>query len=893
MNQSTPTTKTKWLTILLTMILAGSFLWQITQFAAFAQSDDPCQKNIILLIDNSQSITDGNDGADSTDIGQLRIRIARFLVNYLNMIGDTNTCIGVITFAGSATPRVPLTPVNNWRNGDFNAIASENEGGVTNFVSALEAARLMIVPSGNIDDLDVSHEHEILMLTDGNLDEFDIRHYSQGGYETAIKQQLDILSTTIQLRLVTFDDKNSETWQQFVGSDEEYYLPVQEMLPNEVYVKILQTLTNDNALDEFEPFIIPGHAIATFTMLPYRDWMRLSTLSDNPVTVTFLLNNEELEPIVTGQEYFFFQPPAGEWEMHFNTVDEALMFAKIETGSSNFQVSLHPIGVKSVESSVLVEASLTAGTYSIAPTNDFIITAVFTGSDGSTSKPYDLSPDPSDGTYKTLIPIGDLVTSTYDVFLDMSGQGEAWSDVHVTQYVSGAFTLLQLPSISSIDIEPSNPIQGKPVTVTVNVKNWRSLITQSLQLDILNTLGQTITQGIRVNGHAGVFQTEFQGTEDVGVYQVSVFIPSQNINGQLGDIAYSKYLIIEDQLPEVELTPVPDVNNTSSAKDTGRLGHTGAMRNFDVGASLGVIGYFLVVLIVATFLLISRWSAKPTASKAAELAKMNARKSNKPEIAKKKVEISKELHRNVQELLRKSFKDPTVIRLMAIGGYFYDSIWITDRSGTEDTIHTGTEDTIHIFSTLTAVTFAESWQENPQVGFDLLGTIVLSDDDNKGKGKYKRQRFLSMIENYGKIDKDVLPCIRFFNYWINEREEINASSISQLLDEALGDGDETRKLTGLQKFDHLKMGTEWVNLFQTFKNILSSCNIGEAQNCVKDMLESPPLIFSEMGHLKNALEKMRDYDGTTEAQEGLNDSIDRLSSFYQDIIRETFMKHLP
>jgi len=126
------------------LAFAGALMGLATLSVALA--DEP-NKDIVLLIDNSRSVTEGDErrDIDPADATGRRVRLASFLVHYLDYVGAQGTRVGAITFADDAQIRVPLQKVGDWRAGDFKVIVAEKEGDTTNFVSALEAASAMLL----------------------------------------------------------------------------------------------------------------------------------------------------------------------------------------------------------------------------------------------------------------------------------------------------------------------------------------------------------------------------------------------------------------------------------------------------------------------------------------------------------------------------------------------------------------------------------------------------------------------------------------------------------------------------------------------------------------------------------------------------------------------------
>ena len=107
-------------------LVAAAALGVTLALLLFAMSpvgaQSPVPHDIIFLIDNSQSVSTGEGAPDRqpTDPGRMRLRLTRFMINILGIApASANQRAGIISFAGSTSTLMPLTPVLNWSKADF------------------------------------------------------------------------------------------------------------------------------------------------------------------------------------------------------------------------------------------------------------------------------------------------------------------------------------------------------------------------------------------------------------------------------------------------------------------------------------------------------------------------------------------------------------------------------------------------------------------------------------------------------------------------------------------------------------------------------------------------------------------------------------------------------
>ena len=146
------------LIILLGMLLGCGAIACLTK-RAFAQDRVPSSQQILLLIDNSQSMFDTNDP------NLLRIEATRLFITYLGV--DTNLTtqqLGIIFFGTEAETIVPLTVLNDdlKRTDLFELIAHPSDMGWTNPQAAFDLAEEMFAGAKARDTAQVA-----ILLTDG------------------------------------------------------------------------------------------------------------------------------------------------------------------------------------------------------------------------------------------------------------------------------------------------------------------------------------------------------------------------------------------------------------------------------------------------------------------------------------------------------------------------------------------------------------------------------------------------------------------------------------------------------------------------------------------------------------------------------------------------------
>lgn len=154
------------LIIVIAFLLACSLVFGLGVYLAreaAAQSASPMRYDILLLIDNSNSMYEKNGQGSDPDF--LRIEAARLFLNYLGVdSGEAVHRLGVIFFGGEAQLVVPLTPLtNDNRRAELSQMIDHPSRMTwTNPQAALELAETTFKAAA-----DTSAQHAVVLLTDG------------------------------------------------------------------------------------------------------------------------------------------------------------------------------------------------------------------------------------------------------------------------------------------------------------------------------------------------------------------------------------------------------------------------------------------------------------------------------------------------------------------------------------------------------------------------------------------------------------------------------------------------------------------------------------------------------------------------------------------------------
>lgn len=726
------------------LAFAGALMGLATLSVALA--DEP-NKDIILLIDNSRSVTEGDErrDIDPADATGRRVQLASFLVHYLDYVGAQGTRVGAITFADDAQLRVPLQKVSDWRAGDFKAIVGEKEGDTTNFVSALSAASAML--SGDAENTGqsmTSRSGEILIFTDGNLDEFDPAFYTESRYLAEIRRVLAELPEGTRVRLIGLDQDGVLDFQAAFTGTELIPLPPAEHNMDESYIALLNGLFGNHELGDYVSVSVANKREVDESIAPYRDWVRYSILSDRPVTVTFEANEQPVQPLSEGSGFLFMRPPAGEWTLGFESEEPATVFYKKESAPLPITIEPEVHEWYPADEPVRMAATLRAGSGQvITPTHTFPVTATVTGPD-DTIDVISMVPDPSTGRYlaeKSFAdPLGRAFV-TYTVAFDAVGRA-GYSDLSA-EVDSPTFTVIQPAGLSGLEVKlPENPGEA-PLNVTIGVAHEENLLRPALAVTLIDQAsGAIIIDQIVSNLEDGAFRFALPSLGD-GEYRLEASIDPAHVRGPFGGARIEGLLQLA--------TPIVNVNFLRGAghrievPEKSGLGIEGADMNLLAGGS----GMLALVLVSLGYISLRTWNAREVVKASRALSRSGS--ATPPEV---KYSQSVLLFRKVSAMIHNVFAEKDVAGQLLKEEHFLrqlDEPRILQKKGPEEF-----DAFAMILADVVATCFSREDSHNK--GFHALQVIL-----NYSEAGYHdiRKRLLEKIAIEIRQQPDIVPLVEY------------------------------------------------------------------------------------------------------------------------------------
>jgi len=401
-----------------------------------AGAQPPVPHDVVFLIDNSWSVTD----SDRQDV---RLSLTHFLVNVLGLdLARSNWRVGVIGFGDSQKELMPLWPVQDWSKADFAEIHKEvDQGYGTNYKSALDYARRVLLAPGDCST--GIRRCDVVMVTDGSFKNTGAPSENKAVSDTE-RALRDLQEYRVSVHVLTFEALDQERWQGFLATSlVSTYQPNITLAPRaQVYGAALRALGAEALLADLAPVEVAGEYAVTITVLPFRTWTRYQILPDSPMTVTFLHAGQAMEPVVTGREYTFFQPPAGEWLIRLQGNGLAY-YRQVGEGVADLALYLRmPEGTLALGDDVPVQAGIVACGAPVTDTQYFTVTATITGP-GPAISPLVLARNLSTGLFTATVPSARFTTGTYTITLAAES---ILLDIHVRTGAGVLFELVASPS---------------------------------------------------------------------------------------------------------------------------------------------------------------------------------------------------------------------------------------------------------------------------------------------------------------------------------------------------------------------------------------------------------------------------------------------------------------
>jgi uncharacterized protein YoxC len=571
----------RWLIIGLAILITGWLFWQGHALLVQAQLSIP-EKDIIILIDNSQSMTTGNEDREPADKDDLRIRIAQFVVRFLQNTKNFNGRVGVITFAGPRpSVRVPLTPLTEWQSGDFSAIKSENEGDETDFATAFETAGQMLVNT----DSSSNRDKQIWLFSDGHLDEFNVRRYDSTGYLTKVKTAIQALPENTQIWVVAFHvdyknrDQNMQLWQEDLLKDATKYIIATERPLKDVYEDILAVVIGKSVSEEYK---ITDRNVISETVYPYRRWVEFSFLSDRTLTPTFSFSDGAIIT-PTRPNYYFSEPVAGEWIITFETEEGATIFYKQESEKSDILIELLSPIIQAAEKPLRVDVSIKVDDRLVLPSSDFTVKASLQMPDGST-KTFHLEPALEEDVFWGETPVQELIATSYPLQI-VAEIADLYTSTNVT------IERKRVPLIENLVITSSAFTEGDSVRVSANIQNFDSLFRPEIMMVIIDDQGLPLYEGIESLNNGLLDATLSQEMLNAGEYLLKLQIPGENVVGGFQVAEKTQLFSIKQFIPPPEPTPIPPPPHITDHPQTIREAMAFATFIIVVAIAIATIAY--------------------------------------------------------------------------------------------------------------------------------------------------------------------------------------------------------------------------------------------------------------------------------------------------------------
>lgn len=552
------------------LAVAGALVGLIMLPVALADEPD---RDIVLLIDNSQSVAEGDDqrGIDPADPEGHRAQLASFLVLYLEYIGAENVRVGAITFAEDAQVRVPLQAVSDWRKGDFGAVVSDREGDTTNFVSALEAASAMLAE--DVNQRPVQRSRDIIVFTDGNLDEFDPTFYTESRYLAEIRRVLAELPVGTRVHLADLSQDGLLQFQEAITGTERISLTPTDRNIDESYLALLKGLFGNHGLEDYISVSVTNKREVRENVAPYRDWLRYSILSDRPVAVTFDVNQQRIDPLSTGSQLVFMRPRAGDWTLTFDAEEPATVFYKRDSEPLPITIEPEVSEWYLADEPVTMAATLRAGSGQvITPSSDFPITATVTGLGGPAAV-IPMIPDREGGKYwaeRRFPNSQERAFITYTVAFEAVGRTDyAGLSAEVN---SPMFSIIRPARLTGLEVDMSREADGTSSEIRITAENFENILHPLLALTISDlTTGEVVIDEV-LEGAEGVFHFVLPPLAD-GQYSMTATVDPDDMRGPFGGATIEGLLQVATPIERVFTMPGPgyeiEVPDMSLAKVRG------------------------------------------------------------------------------------------------------------------------------------------------------------------------------------------------------------------------------------------------------------------------------------------------------------------------------------
>jgi hypothetical protein len=281
----------------------------------------PANLDVILLIDNSWSMSKGDPatGTPPSDPEELRIRAAKFLVDYLRANAETlgaNYRVGVVIFGGVVSDVTPLRLLQDDTVRD--SIRAE-EIRLTDFRGPLQFALREFEAKG----FGTGNKMAVILLTDGRPDltgppmtEQELRDY----FEDLAPLVGELREGGVSLFVLGIGDaqEDRDNWTRLIP--QECYIPITSATDlADVYHDIVASLIGV-AVSKEE--ILPAEQAASIEVEPYLERIVFSFMKSDPAIRVVLIppTGAALTPTIGGTTdvhhaiYRITNPDAGEWK---------------------------------------------------------------------------------------------------------------------------------------------------------------------------------------------------------------------------------------------------------------------------------------------------------------------------------------------------------------------------------------------------------------------------------------------------------------------------------------------------------------------------------------------------------------------------------------------------
>jgi len=312
-------------------------LWAGVGLAYFASAaDTPPGIDLILLIDQSNSMSGTAPSTLRTDPETRRVYTARYLIDYVafdnNFVNPQRTNrVAVIGFGSPERTHimVNLTPLKNQSDIDLAKSRVISEAlGATNFISAFKLVREIFPPSTDSEISDGQRQRVIVLITDGGP--FDDRQLSLSEYlkEIAAYYAGQLGGERFPTFLIGIDDQDAywplveQQWKSMLGADNVLRVRKIEEVNKEVVAKLCPFLNERGASttacrlqDLGAHFIQPYAKSLQFSFFKYDKDAKLSLYRPDGTLVPPRPGGDVSDYQTTGpnEMYVMENPKAGCW----------------------------------------------------------------------------------------------------------------------------------------------------------------------------------------------------------------------------------------------------------------------------------------------------------------------------------------------------------------------------------------------------------------------------------------------------------------------------------------------------------------------------------------------------------------------------------------------------